>query len=210
MEGERDIRPRWPLTHTLGRDRTHSLGMCPNLESDPKPSGSQNDTPANWATLARAQTATFYLLLWPTSSLLHVCATSLPVHTAGGSASWCGHGGDSVEVPRKTENGAAIRPLLATEAESTGESLPVWKHLLALVGGLSWLGCHPTRQKVVGSIPSPVRTGGNRPMSLPPLSAHLPPSPLLPPLSLKPVNVPQGEDKQQQQQKKNTSGVSQH
>ena len=28
-------------------DRTHNLGTCPNLESNPKLSGLQNDAPAN-------------------------------------------------------------------------------------------------------------------------------------------------------------------
>ena len=68
---------------------------------------------------------------------------------------------------------------------------PCLKHFLALAGRLSWLGCHPMHQKVVGSIPSQgthlgcgfnpwlghLREATNQ--CLPP-SAHLPPSHPLP------------------------------
>ena len=35
------------------RDQTHNLGMCPDWESNPRPSG-LGDASTNWATLARA------------------------------------------------------------------------------------------------------------------------------------------------------------
>ena len=43
-----------PPIRALTADYTHSLGMCPDLESNPWPFGLGNDIPANWATLARA------------------------------------------------------------------------------------------------------------------------------------------------------------
>ena len=48
-----------PLVHTPTRDQTHSLGMCPDWESNLQPFGLQDDAPTNWATLAKPAMFTF-------------------------------------------------------------------------------------------------------------------------------------------------------
>ena len=42
------------LSYTLTGDRIHSLGMCPDWESNPRTFGLQHNAPTNWATLDRA------------------------------------------------------------------------------------------------------------------------------------------------------------
>ena len=60
-ERERNI-DLLPLVYTPTRDWTHSLGMCPDQESNPWPSGLWDNTPTNWITLTRARLALFFFL----------------------------------------------------------------------------------------------------------------------------------------------------
>ena len=43
-----------PSVCTLTMGQTCNLGMCPDWESNPQPFGLWDDTPTNWAILARA------------------------------------------------------------------------------------------------------------------------------------------------------------
>ena len=51
-----------PPTHTLTGDRTHNLGMCPDLELSPQPFGVQDDVPTNLATRPGPQWLHFNLM----------------------------------------------------------------------------------------------------------------------------------------------------
>ena len=43
----REKHPTLPPVHTPTRDRTHSLGMCPDQESNPQPFGVWENAPTN-------------------------------------------------------------------------------------------------------------------------------------------------------------------
>ena len=58
-----------PPIHTLTRDQTHNLGMCPDWELNPQPSGLQDGAPTNWDT-SQGCCPTYLWMHW----LLPVCA----------------------------------------------------------------------------------------------------------------------------------------